>query len=120
MIPIAAIQEEVARAFRIPVAKMTEPINRGQGKDGRNAREYYLPRQIAMYLATILTDHSMSRIGDYFGHRDHSTVISGIRSVERRIEKDAFLAAKVKNAAARLQRVDNSRPALVSRQLEAA
>jgi chromosomal replication initiator protein len=37
-----------------------------------------------MTMAVLLTDHSLNRIGYYFGGRDHSTVIHASRSVQRR------------------------------------
>lgn len=95
MITISAIQNATAHAFRISPEKMREPLNRGLGKDGRNARPYSHPRQVAMYLAADLTDHSLKRIGYYFGRRDHSTVIFAINEVEKRLQKDSNLCRKV-------------------------
>ena len=33
------------------------------------------PRQIAMYLCRNMTDLSLPKIGEYFGNRDHTTVL---------------------------------------------
>lgn len=103
MITIAAIQAEVARAFRIPVEKMSEPINLGLGKIGRNTYEFSHPRQAAMYLAVNLTRHSLKRIGYYFGGRDHSTVLWAIRAVEKRMERDKDLSQKLLGIVERLK-----------------
>lgn len=51
-------------------------------------KEYNHPRQIAMYLAKQLTDHSLSEIGDRFGNRDHSTISNGIKNVEKLLTYD--------------------------------
>lgn len=109
MIAIASIQQEVAKSFRIPLHKMTEPLNRGLGKDGRNADCYSHPRQVAMYLATQLTNHSLKRIGYYFGRRDHSTVVFAVAAVERRISQDRALAEKVLWIAERLKSSESNR-----------
>lgn len=42
-------------------------------------------RQIAMYLAKLLTDSSLKTIGLHFGGRDHSTVIHAINTIEKRV-----------------------------------
>jgi chromosomal replication initiator protein len=95
MISLASIQANVAASFRIPLWKMREPINRGRGQDGRNARRFARPRQVAMYLARELTDHSLGRIGYYFGRRDHTTVIFAIATVEKLLAKDDSFARDV-------------------------
>ena len=40
-----------------------------------------LPRQIAMYLAKELTQHSLPEIGASFGGRDHTTVMHAVRKI---------------------------------------
>ena len=45
-------------------------------------------RQVAMYLAKQLTNHSLITIGLHFGGRDHSTVIHGINTIEKLIHQD--------------------------------
>jgi len=41
-------------------------------------------RQMAMYLAKLLTDSSLKTIGLHFGGRDHSTVIHALNTIEKR------------------------------------
>jgi len=45
-------------------------------------------RQVAMYLARELTDNSLARIGEFFGGRDHSTVLHSYNKVAELIEED--------------------------------
>lgn len=54
-------------------------------------------RKLAMYLARQLTAHSLPEIGRAFGGRDHSTVLSAIRRVERDLSGDPQLAAAVES-----------------------
>lgn len=44
-------------------------------KSKKRNRSISYPRQIAMYLSRVLTDCSLPKIGEYFGGRDHTTVI---------------------------------------------
>jgi chromosomal replication initiator protein len=50
-----------------------------------------LARQIAMYLARKLTDHSFPDIGQKIGGRDHSTVIYATNKMTKGIEADSKL-----------------------------
>jgi chromosomal replication initiator protein len=50
-----------------------------------------LARQIAMYLARKLTDHSFPDIGQKIGGRDHSTVIYATNKMAKCIEEDSKL-----------------------------
>lgn len=65
-ISIAEIQEAVAKCFNVTVEDL---------KAQTRKREIVAPRQIAMYLSTIMTRNSLPIIGREFGNRDHSTVI---------------------------------------------
>jgi chromosomal replication initiator protein len=62
----------------------------------RRFHNVLLPRQIGMYLARQLTALSLEQIGDYFGGRDHTTVLHACRKVERAIAKDAVLSGAVR------------------------
>jgi chromosomal replication initiator protein len=46
------------------------------------------PRQVAMYIAKRLTNHSLQEIGAYFGGRDHSTVLHAYNKVKTRTKAD--------------------------------
>ncbi|MDQ2909220.1 MAG: chromosomal replication initiator protein DnaA [Candidatus Eremiobacteraeota bacterium] len=65
-ITIASIKEKVAKAHGLTVKEMDY-----QRRDQRLAA----PRQIAMYLATQLTDNSLPQIAREFGKKDHTTVM---------------------------------------------
>jgi chromosomal replication initiator protein len=49
------------------------------------------PRQIAMYLAKVLTLRSLPEIGRRFGGRDHTTVLHAVRKIEGLSNKDGQL-----------------------------
>ena len=54
-------------------------------------RIYSRPRQMVMYLLRNLTKRSYPAIGKVMG-KDHTTVLHGVRAVERRASKDDDLA----------------------------
>ena len=45
-------------------------------------------RQVAIYIARELTDNSLARIGEFFGGRDHSTVLHSYNKVAEQMERD--------------------------------
>ena len=65
-ITIDIIQKKVCEYFDIKLSDM---------KVKKRSRGIAYPRQIAMYLARQLTDYSLPEIGEYFGGRDHTTVM---------------------------------------------
>lgn len=93
-VSIRQIQEAVSRSFRIPPIEMIS---------ARRARDVSRPRQVAMYLARELTCHSLPRIGYYFGDRDHTTVMHGIREVKKRIGTDIALRQRIVRLKRRLR-----------------
>jgi DnaA-like protein len=54
-----------------------------------------LPRQIAIYLTRELIGVSLQEIGRRFGGRDHTTVLSAIRKIERMMDADPVFAGGI-------------------------
>ena len=78
LLPTAdVIIEETAKYY-----EMTPEELKGQ----RKTRDTAYARQISMYLIRKLTNLSLKDIGSYYEGRDHTTVLSSIRKVERNIE----------------------------------
>jgi chromosomal replication initiator protein len=50
------------------------------------------PRMLAMFLARKYTRTALSEIGEYFGNRQHSTVISAQKKVEQWLETDGLIS----------------------------
>ena len=73
MITVNNIQKTVAEYFKIRVADLLSKSR---------ARQVARPRQMAMTLAKELTDHSLPEIGDFFGGRDHTTVLHATRKIK--------------------------------------
>ena len=68
------------------------------------SRQIVEARNLAMYLARRLTRSSFDTIGVAFGHRDHTTVMRGVRAVEARMTIDAAFAADVERLLAASRR----------------
>ena len=78
-IDIDHIQRETARFFKVAVEEL---------RADRRTKQLSHARQVAMYLARKLTRSSFPEIAARF-NKDHSTVISSVRKVERQREVDA-------------------------------
>lgn len=81
-ITLENIQKVVARYYQLRVADLLSK---------RRTRNIARPRQMAMFLAKSLTQHSLPEIGDAFGGRDHTTVLHACRKIESLCETDARL-----------------------------
>jgi len=81
-ITIDQIIVQVAKVFNVKPSDI---------KSKKKHKLYALPRQVAMYLAREVTEHSYPEIGEAFGGKDHSTVIYGARKIEKALEHDHSL-----------------------------
>lgn len=70
---ISMVQKAVADYYGITVEAL---------KGKKKSKNIAYPRQLAMYLARMLTDESFPRIGLEFGGRDHSTVIHACDKID--------------------------------------
>ena len=96
---IADIQTAVAREYRVPFRIMREPDGMGT-----RMRDHARPRQAAMALAALLSEHSYVRIGQLFGGRDHSTVMAACRVVAVRRRGDPKLHSAMRRVSLELVR----------------
>ena len=83
---IEDIQRIVARHYNV---SKTELLS------NRRTRTIVKPRQIAMYLAKIMTPRSLPEIGRRFGGRDHTTVLHAVRKIEGISEGDTKMAQEL-------------------------
>ncbi len=83
---VEAIQREVASYFDVKLHDLKGP---------KRHRAVAHPRMVAMYLARRLTAMSFPEIGSRFGGKDHSTVISAVRKIERLYAQDPSLRSVI-------------------------
>ncbi len=93
-ITIDEIQRTVCQFYRVDRAEMSSK---------RRARAVVRPRQVAMYLAKVLTPRSYPEIGRKFGGRDHSTVIHAVRLIEDLRKRDADMDGDVRSLLRQLE-----------------
>jgi chromosomal replication initiator protein len=95
---LPTIAKAAARRFQVKLAEL-----RGSTRQARVVRA----RGLAILLARRLTQLSLNSIGEYFGGRDHSTILHAARKIEEALPSDAELAV----ALLELQQELNSSPA---------
>jgi chromosomal replication initiator protein len=83
---IESIQREVAAYFDVKLHDLKGP---------KRHRAIAHPRMVAMFLARKLTNMSFPEIGSRFGGKDHSTVISAVRKIERLCTEDPTVRSVV-------------------------
>lgn len=69
--------------------------------------EIAFPRQLAMYLACQLTDHSTTEIGRAFGGRDHTTVIYARDKIKKKLAADPFFVELTNKLIEQIRAVEN-------------
>jgi chromosomal replication initiator protein len=85
-VTIEEIKKKVAEHYGLKVADLESP---------NRSRSIVRPRQIAMYLARLLTPRSYPEIGRRFGNRDHTTVMHAVETIQRLVSIDPAFAEEV-------------------------
>jgi chromosomal replication initiator protein len=80
------IQRVVSRHYNVPRSDLLS---------NRRTRIIVKPRQVAMYLAKMMTPRSLPEIGRRFGGRDHTTVLHAVRKIEGQMGLDTKLAQEM-------------------------
>lgn len=77
VVSVETIQKAVSEFYNISIDDL---------KSSSRKKTVAIPRHIAIYLCRELTEYSLDEIGEEFGGRDHSTVISSINNIEDRLK----------------------------------
>ncbi|WP_208999911.1 chromosomal replication initiator protein DnaA [Stappia sediminis] len=85
-VKIEDIQRVVSKHYNVTKADLLS---------ARRTRTIVRPRQIAMYLAKMMTPRSLPEIGRRFGNRDHTTVLHAVRKIEELAKADNGLAQEI-------------------------
>jgi len=83
---VEAIQRQVSSYFDVKLHDLKGP---------KRHRSVAQPRMIAMFLCRKLTAMSYPEIGSRFGGKDHSTVISAVKKIERLCVEDTALRSVI-------------------------
>ncbi len=76
------ISKAIARRYKLKLADIKSETRR---------QEVVRARSLAMYLSRQLIGTSYDKIGQYFGGRDHTTVLHAVRKIESTIDEDQEL-----------------------------
>ena len=79
VISIEYIQDCVCKYFNISQKDL---------ESSQRSNDITYPRQIGMYLCRILTNESFPKIGQFFGNRDHTTVMHAFKKIEKDIKEN--------------------------------
>ena len=82
-ISLSKITSAVAKHFKIRSSEI---------RSGSRKQKLVRARSLAMLLARQLTTKTMLQIGNFYGGRDHTTVLHALRSTEEKLAKDSQLA----------------------------
>ena len=74
------IATRTARHYALQLGELRGPSRR---------QNVVLARSVAMFIARKMTDNTLGAVGEYFGGRDHTTVMHGCRKMEELIARDA-------------------------------
>lgn len=85
-VKIEDIQRVVSKHYNVTKADLLS---------ARRTRTIVRPRQIAMYLAKVMTPRSLPEIGRRFGNRDHTTVLHAVRKIEELARADYALSQEI-------------------------
>jgi chromosomal replication initiator protein len=88
LITVDFIQRCVAEEFGVSLQAL---------KTRRRNKNIVFPRQVAMYLSRELTELSLPEIGDYFGGKDHTTVLHSYNKIKGELKNNAGLQHKVEH-----------------------
>jgi chromosomal replication initiator protein len=95
VLTIQQIQKAVAASFRMTVDELISKSN---------ARQFSLPRQVAMFLCKRMTKYSYPEIGRAFGGKHHTTVIHSYEKIDLLMTTDAAMQKTVGDIIETLQR----------------
>jgi chromosomal replication initiator protein len=94
-IGIDLIQQIVADYFNIKIQDLSSK---------KRPENIATARQIAMFITRQLTDYSLVQIGQYFGGKDHTTVMHAIDKIEKLIKSDEKFRTSVDELMARVKK----------------
>jgi len=86
LITVDFIQRCVAENFGITLSEL---------KTKKRNKNIVLPRQVAMYLSRELTDLSLPEIGQFFGGKDHTTVLHSYNKIKDGLKENPLLQEKI-------------------------
>lgn len=91
------IKEVVSKYYNIKVTDL---------ESSKRTNKVAYPRQIAMYLCRIMTDHSFPQIGKIFGDRHYTTVMHACDKIQAELKTDSNLKEIIEDIKKKINNVD--------------
>jgi chromosomal replication initiator protein len=85
-ISLDIIQKVIAENYQISISDI---------KSKKRDKKYVIPRQIAIYIARELTEMSYTELGEEFGGKDHTTIMTAYKKISDNIKTDSTLQSKI-------------------------
>jgi len=85
-VTIEVIQKVVAEYFSLSYTDL---------KSKKRSKAIVFPRQLAMYIARLITEYSTTELGMEFGGRDHTTVMHSCQKIDERIKAEPTLEGTI-------------------------
>ena len=89
------IVECVADYYNVSLSQITGKVRTAQ---------IALARHIAMYLIRSILDLPLTKIGEIFGGKDHTTVMTAVKNVEKGLKSDLALQTAINDLKKRLKK----------------
>jgi chromosomal replication initiator protein len=85
-VTIETIQKVVAEYFSLSYTDL---------KGKKRSKAVVFPRQLAMYIARMITEYSTTELGMEFGGRDHTTVMHSCQKIDERLKAEPSLETTI-------------------------
>ena len=87
-ISLDVIQKVIADNYQISISDL---------KGKKREKKFVVPRQIAIYISRELTEISYTELGNEFGGKDHSTIMTAYKKVAEQIKIDSSLESRIQS-----------------------
>lgn len=87
VVSVESIQKNVSEFYNVSVADL---------KSSKRDKRIAVPRHIAIWICRHLTEYSLTDIGEEFGGRDHTTVMSSLKKIDDLLKTDSTLSDTIK------------------------
>lgn len=87
VITVESIQKAISEFYNVTISDL---------KSSNRSKRIAVPRHIAIWLSRNLTEYSLTDIGEEFGGRDHTTIMSSLKKIDDLLKTDSTLNDTIK------------------------
>ncbi len=78
-------------------------VNEDDIRGSKKSRDVAFPRQVAMYIMRDITELAYAKIAEYFGKKDHTTIMYAEEKIKKQLKEDPSLKRDVEDVIARIR-----------------